>query len=46
MEWLLTYKDRNGRIDVIKDFDFYEEIFLFVNENGYEIVKIEELDND
>ena len=46
MEWLLTYKDENGKVDYIKDFDYYEQAIYFANVNGYEIIKIEELNND
>lgn len=46
MEYLLTYKDKNGKVNVIKDFDYYEQAIYFANVNGYEIIKLEVLEND
>lgn len=46
MEYLLTYKDENGKVHHIKDFDYYEQAIYFAEMNGYEIIKIEVLEND
>lgn len=46
MRYILTYKDKNGNVDVISDFDYYEQAIYFAEVNGYEIIKYEVKEND